>query len=99
MRTMHTTTTTTLVTSQDEESSYFQGRQLRRHPIPWREISTVAALRLLLDEICFNRECDWSALGSYQEKADSGARAQLGKVRTKSEVLATRSVGNYQRVL
>lgn len=77
----------------DEESSgetisvsgtQVAGHQLRRHPIQWKEISTLEATRLLFNDMA-TRECDvnreswpWNALSSYQQIADAATRTQLG---------------------
>lgn len=63
-------------------------RQLRRHPLAWREISTLAATRLLLKDLDTDPLADWSRLASYQQKADGGAREQLGEPRAKGFICA-----------
>lgn len=55
------------------------GRQLRRHPIKWREVSTLTATRLLLHDM--NPLGPWDTLGEYQSLADGAARRQLGTIR------------------
>jgi len=67
------------------ESSIDSGHQLRRHPIKWREISTLEATRLLLKDMHpggeFDREADMMA--QYQEIGNAAARRQLGPPREK----------------
>ncbi len=70
------------------------GRQLRRHPIKWKEVSTLEATRLLLrdmlsltgeGEIKRNNEgkaCH-DILSEYQQMSDSAAVKQLGPPRRK----------------
>ena len=55
--------------------------QLRRHPEQWRQISTLAATRLLLTEMIPGERSLWDKLGDYQGIADKAARKQLGPVR------------------
>ena len=54
-----------------------EGRQLRSHPTPWREVSTLTAIRHCLGAL----GADASRLADYQAVADAGARAQLGPPR------------------
>lgn len=77
------------------------GRQLRRHPIKWKEISTLEATRLLLRDIMTvfqdhriiekqdyaNKEGKYcyEILSKYQQISDSFAKKQLGPPRTKSK--------------
>lgn len=56
------------------------GRQLRRHPQLFREISTLAALRLFLRDVDHSHEA-CTALLQYQKLADAAARKQLGEIR------------------
>jgi DTW domain-containing protein YfiP len=56
------------------------GRQLRRHPQLFREISTLAALRLFLRDVDPNHEA-CTKLTHYQKLADAAARKQLGEIR------------------
>jgi DTW domain-containing protein YfiP len=56
------------------------GRQLRRHPQLFREISTLAALRLFLRDVDSNHEA-CTKLTKYQKLADAAARKQLGEIR------------------
>lgn len=56
------------------------GRQLRRHPQLFREISTLAALRLFLRDVDRNHEA-CAKLLNYQKLADAAARKQLGEIR------------------
>jgi DTW domain-containing protein YfiP len=62
------------------------GRQLRRHPEEWREISTLAAMRFLLQDIDMDPIGSWDVLADYQTLADAAARAQLGAPRSRGEV-------------
>lgn len=57
------------------------GRQLRHHPEKWREISTLEATRLLLQDI--DKAFPSESLAHYQEVADAAARVQLGPPRTR----------------
>lgn len=67
------------------------GRQLRRHPVPVREIATAHALQLLLQDIVVSTisnsssdaRCDYSHFSRYQEIASAAAVAQLGPPRLK----------------
>ena len=73
------------------KDSGFTGRQLRRHPELFREISTLAAFHLLLQDIdqtgdqnCLeSRSKAWDSLTDYQERADMAACVQLGELRAK----------------
>jgi len=56
------------------------GAQLRRHPIPWREVSTLEAVRLLLRDMGLPPET-WAPLEAYQRVADAAAKRQLGPPR------------------
>jgi len=65
------------------------GLQLRKHPIQWKEISTLEALRLLLrDIVTHNNQHQslaasssslWDVLASYQDIANSAAKRQRGR--------------------
>jgi DTW domain-containing protein YfiP len=56
------------------------GRQLRRHPVLWREIGTTAATASLLQDM--DPDGPWERiLATYQQRADAAARAQLGAPR------------------
>jgi hypothetical protein len=56
------------------------GRQMRRHPVLWREIGTTAATASLLQDM--DPDGPWErVLKSYQQRADVAARAQLGAPR------------------
>ena len=67
------------------------GHQLRRHPIRWREVSTLEATRLLLrdmmgnddppSEISISDIKPWDSLAVYQRIADEAAQRQLGPPR------------------
>mmetsp|Transcript_38847 Transcript_38847/g.81666 ORF Transcript_38847/g.81666 Transcript_38847/m.81666 type:complete len:482 (-) Transcript_38847:64-1509(-) len=63
--------------------SIVKGHQLRRHPIKWREISTLEATRLLLNDMHtdgqFNEHS--MAMARYQEIGNDAARKQLGPPR------------------
>jgi DTW domain-containing protein YfiP len=72
------------------ESGAFTGRQLRRHPELYREISTLAAMRLLLLDMdaAWNPTLtrSWDILAEYQERADTAAIRQLGVPRLSSKI-------------
>ena len=55
--------------------------QLRRHPQVWRQISTLAATRLLLNEMDPAKANLWDKLVEYQKVSDGAARKQLGPIR------------------
>eukprot|EP00978_Attheya_sp_CCMP212_P012265 scaffold30482_cov53-Attheya_sp.AAC.3 len=75
------------------DNSLIPGHQLRRHPIKWREVSTLEATRLLLRDIIITAEDasdsptstsspkSWDTLASYQIMADKAAQKQLGPPR------------------
>ena len=65
-------------------------RQLRKHPIQWREISTLEALRLLLRDILTQDDAAsatvdegqapvWETLTIYHDTANAAARLQRGR--------------------
>lgn len=58
-----------------------QGRQLRKHPEPWREVSTLGALCLALEELPTKLHDDPDILRRYQHCADTAALRQLGPIR------------------
>ncbi|KAL7534483.1 hypothetical protein ACHAXR_005907, partial [Thalassiosira sp. AJA248-18] len=60
-----------------------KGHQLRRHPIKWREISTLEATRLLLNDMHTDGQFDEhsSAMAYYQEIGNDAAKRQLGPPR------------------
>ena len=60
------------------------GHQLRRHPIKWREVSTLEATRLFCNDMVNSNDVahPWDALASYQKNGDAAARTQLGPPRT-----------------
>mmetsp|Transcript_8603 Transcript_8603/g.11047 ORF Transcript_8603/g.11047 Transcript_8603/m.11047 type:complete len:314 (+) Transcript_8603:156-1097(+) len=66
-----------------------EGFQLRRHPTKWREISTLEALRLFLNDLCMAIDSDlvthasWDILKDYQTTGDKSALKQLGPPRIK----------------
>jgi len=65
-----------------DNSSWFPaGMQLRRHPEEWRQISTLAATRLLLADIVPGKVTQWNKMMDYQIIADQAARKQLGPIR------------------
>lgn len=67
-----------------------RGHQLRRHPIKWREISTLEATRLLLNDMHTEGQfgdCS-KAMAYYQEIGNDGARRQLGPPRARRSVQA-----------
>ena len=66
------------------------GHQLRRHPVKWREVSTLEATRLLLRDMMndsyssFSRASSikpWEELAKYQSIGDAAAQEQLGPPR------------------
>jgi hypothetical protein len=69
------------------------GRQLRRHPIKWKEISTLEATRLLFKDMESVLPCQWNGadrtvekcahdiLSEYQMLSDMAAVKQLGPPR------------------
>ena len=67
------------------------GRQLRRHPIKWREISTLEATRLLIRDVMIQENATssdssnacYSILAKYQTISDKAAKTQLGPPRMK----------------
>jgi len=70
------------------------GHQLRRHPIKWREVSTLEATRLLLGDMADDDEMGidlesrpWDALARYQIIADTAAKRQLGPPRSRCSSL------------
>jgi DTW domain-containing protein YfiP len=75
----------TLTTPVIGASGAFTGRQLRRHPELYREISTLAAMRLLLLDMdaAWNPSLtrSWDILAEYQVRADTAAIRQLGEPR------------------
>jgi DTW domain-containing protein YfiP len=67
----------TLAQSASEESR--EGHQMRRHPIKWKEVSTLEATRLFLgDMMTSSKERPWDKLALYQQKGDAAAIKQLG---------------------
>ena len=56
------------------------GRQLRRHPIAWKEVSTLEATRLLMMDMKVDSSA-WMPLSAYQQTADEAAKRQLGPPR------------------
>ena len=68
------------------------GRQIRRHPIKWREVSTFEATRLLLRDMAKvshsweegEGEMFWDKLECYQKIANDAALRQLGPPRTRT---------------
>jgi len=80
----------TIIDSSDHDARVERGRQLRKHPIQWREISTLEALRLLLRDIIStynqmgspttaSKPSVWETLSIYQDKANAAARQQRGR--------------------
>jgi DTW domain-containing protein YfiP len=59
------------------------GYQLRKHPQMWRQISTLAATRMLLDDLLVDGPLD--ELTEYQNIADAAAISQLGPRRSKGK--------------
>ena len=71
------------------------GHQLRRHPITWKQVSTLEAVRLLLRDISNVYKIDhesqesslpWNVLRSCQQIGDTAAKKQLGPPRIKNKV-------------
>lgn len=64
-------------------SNVKKGHQLRRHPIKWREISTLEATRQLLNDMHTDGEFEEqsSKMAYYQEIGNDAARRQLGPPR------------------
>lgn len=58
-----------------------QGRQLRKHPEPWREVSTLEALCSAFGELPTKPHHDIDILRRYQHCADTAALRQLGPIR------------------
>mmetsp|Transcript_28489 Transcript_28489/g.60693 ORF Transcript_28489/g.60693 Transcript_28489/m.60693 type:complete len:481 (+) Transcript_28489:15-1457(+) len=60
-----------------------KGHQLRRHPIKWREISTLEATRLLLNDMHTDGQFEEhsNAMAYYQEIGNDAAKRQLGPPR------------------
>ena len=79
------------------EQKLSSGRQLRRHPIKWRKISTLEATRLLLrnmparsgerKSLADGKKCH-DVLYEYQQISDSAAVKQLGPPRMKNVIHA-----------
>ena len=81
----------------NNHSNRSNGRQLRRHPIKWREISTLEATRLLIRDIMLeeqsydtatshlpsNKLYCFDILSEYQFISDTAAKKQLGTPRLK----------------
>jgi len=63
------------------------GHQIRRHPVKWREVSTLEATRLLLGDMMSTTVMDhpWDTLATYQQNGDAAALRQLGPPRKRSE--------------
>lgn len=59
------------------------GHQLRRHPIKWREISTLEATRLLLNDMHTDGQFEEQskAMAYYQQIGNDAAKRQLGPPR------------------
>jgi DTW domain-containing protein YfiP len=67
----------TLAQSALEETR--EGHQMRRHPIKWKEVSTLEATRLFLgDMMTSSKERPWDTLAPYQQRGDAAAIMQLG---------------------
>ena len=70
----------------DKSSAPAAGHQLRRHPIQWKAISTLEAIRLLMNDMAdatgkygaTSQPYPWNVLSSYQQIADDATRTQLG---------------------
>lgn len=73
-------------TNNDGEGERLPGHQLRRHPIKWREVSTLEATRLLLRDMMDDGSPSsdakpWDTLATYQRIANNAAQRQLGPPR------------------
>jgi DTW domain-containing protein YfiP len=64
----------------DASETCKEGHQLRRHPIKWKEVSTLEATRLLLRDMMSSTTTDrpWDTLALYQQIGDAAAKRQLG---------------------
>jgi len=74
----------------DNNNDLHSGHQLRKHPIRWRQVSTLEATRLLLNDIMMissssspnSNAIDINALSTYQQIGNAAARRQLGPKRS-----------------
>ena len=68
-------------------SNSIGGHQLRRHPIKWREISTLEATRLLFNDMHTNGQFDKQsqAMTYYQKIGNDAALCQLGPPRVRRQ--------------
>ena len=68
-------------------SNSIGGHQLRRHPIKWREISTLEATRLLFNDMHTNGQFDKQsqAMTYYQKIGNEAALRQLGPPRVRQQ--------------
>ena len=68
-------------------SNSIGGHQLRRHPIKWREISTLEATRLLFNDMHTNGQFDKQsqAMTYYQKIGNDAALRQLGPPRVRQQ--------------
>ena len=73
--------------SSDDNSMVGVGHQLRRHPIKWREISTLEATRLLFNDMHTNGQFDKQsrAMTYYQKIGNDAALRQLGPPRVRQQ--------------
>ena len=73
--------------SSDNNSMVGVGHQLRRHPIKWREISTLEATRLLFNDMHTNGQFDKKsrAMTYYQKIGNEAALRQLGPPRARQQ--------------
>lgn len=84
---------------ENKKSETNPGRQLRRHPIDWRTISTMEATRLLLKDLAesitamyleskddekSSPQTFWGVMSRYQQVANKAAQRQLGPPRMSS---------------
>jgi len=76
--------------SQKQNTSSRSGRQLRRHPIKWKEISTLEATRLMIGDILIEEGYSetvirehYGMLAEYQFISDTAVTRQLGAPRLK----------------
>lgn len=63
------------------KNEFHSGHQIRRHPVKWRQVSTLEATRLFLGDMMISNEC-LTSLSDYQQVGNLAARTQLGPPRT-----------------
>ena len=64
------------------------GIQLRRHPVAWREVSTLEASRLLLLDMGADEQGVMKPLAQWQNIGDAAAKRALGPIRTAPQLSA-----------